>query len=69
MENNKKQNLFIQFSGLGLQMLVTIYLSHYIGGYLDVKYANEGEWFSKGLTLLGVLLSTVLVIRQVQKIS
>jgi membrane protein DedA with SNARE-associated domain len=69
MNDKPKNNLFIQFAGLGLQMLITIYVGHYLGEKLDQKFMSEELWYSKGLTLLAVILSTILVIRQVQNIS
>jgi membrane protein DedA with SNARE-associated domain len=69
MSDKPKSNVFIQFLGLGLQMFVTIYAGHYLGEKLDQKFMSEGLWYSKGLTLLAVILSTILVIRQVQNIS
>ena len=69
MSDKPKSNVFIQFAGLGLQMLITIYAGHYFGGKLDHKMMSEELWYSKGFTLLAVVLSTILVIRQVQNIS
>lgn len=46
----------LKYSGLGLQVAVTIGAGSYFGSWLDEKYASTGNWF----TLIGVLLSTAL---------
>ena len=71
MEQKKKKqpNPFIQFSGLGLQLLITIYLFNLLGNYVDTRFEVEEQWGTKLITLLGVVLATILVIRQVQNLS
>jgi len=69
-EDKKSQpNKFIVFSGLGLQMGLTIYLGHYLGEFLDQKYGNEDGLYEKGITLLAVFISIYLVIRQAIRLS
>lgn len=67
----KKQplNKFVRFTGIALQMGLTIYLGNLLGVYLDEKYLNENEAYTKGITLLAVFVSMFSVIMQVSKIS
>jgi len=51
------------------QMGVTIYVFHWIGTWLDEKYAVEGEWWMKGFTMLGVVISLYQFIKQVNYIN
>ncbi len=52
-----------------MQMGVTIYACYWVGEWLDNKYAVEGEWWTKALTLFGVVASLYQFIRQANQIS
>lgn len=67
--SNKKPNKWLVFVSLPFQMGITICLFYWIGQWIDTKYAVEGEWWSKGLGLLGVLASLYHFIRQVNHIN
>jgi F0F1-type ATP synthase assembly protein I len=73
MEEKKKTKKqlpkFIQFSGMGLQIGLIIYLGSILGKWLDEKYANTGELYFKICTLASVFLAMYNVIRQVQNLS
>lgn len=51
------------------QIGATIYLFYWIGTLLDRKFEVEGEWWMKGLTIVGVLASMYQMIRQVNYIN
>lgn len=68
-EKKKQRNSFIQFSGVGLQLLITIYLFNFLGKWLFEKGYINGEMAVNLITLAGVFLGLYLVIRQVQNIS
>ncbi|MBD1431037.1 AtpZ/AtpI family protein [Sphingobacterium sp. SGL-16] len=51
------------------QMGVTIYLFYRLGDWLDVKYDVDGGWWTKGLTMLGVVASLYQFIKQANRIS
>lgn len=72
MENRKqkpKLNKWIVFTSMPFQMGVTIYLFYRLGDWLDVKYAVEGGWWTKGLTMLGIVVSLYQFIRQANRIG
>jgi len=71
MESKKKPklNAFAKYSGIAFQMGITIYLGSLLGQWLDEKYENQDELFSKVVTLLAVFLSMYLVIKQVVRDS
>jgi hypothetical protein len=60
-------NTLVKFSGLGIQMGVTIYLGVLGGEWLDEQYPNEKGWFKIGGTLLAVVLAMYSVISEVNK--
>ena len=51
------------------QMGATIYLFYWLGTWLDSKYTIDGEWWTKGLTMLGVVASLYHFISQANRIS
>ena len=58
---------FAKFSGLAIQMGVTIYLGNLLGEFLDEKYNNTSGLYAKIVTLTAVFLSIYLVIVQVTR--
>ncbi|NQX86893.1 MAG: AtpZ/AtpI family protein [Flavobacteriaceae bacterium] len=68
--NNKKQlNSFVRFTGLGLQMGLTIYLGSLLGAWLDGKYPNKEALYTKICTLVAVFGSMISVIIKVTRQS
>lgn len=68
-KESKPYNSFVKYSGLALQMGITIYLGSLFGSYLDDRLHNDSGLYSKIITLLAVFLSIFSVIRQVIKDS
>lgn len=69
-KNRKKQlKNYARFSGIAIQMLAIIYLGSLLGEWLDGKYPNENELYTKICTLAAVFLAMFSVIMQVTKIS
>jgi len=68
-DSNKKINKWIVFTSMPFQMGATIYLFYWIGTWLDHKYDIDGEWWTKGMTMLGVIASLTQFIRQANRIS
>ncbi len=64
-ENKKNQKALIRFSSAGIQMGVIIGLFTWLGTYLDEKYNNTTAYWTVGLSLLGVIIGLVIVIREV----
>lgn len=65
----KQLNTFARFSGIALQMGLTIYLGSLLGEWLDEKYPNEHELYTKICTLGAVFLAMFAVITQVTRIG
>ncbi len=63
----KPYNSFIKYSGLAIQMGVTIYLGSVLGNFLDSKYDDHTGLYTKICTLLAVFLAMISVIRQVTR--
>lgn len=68
-KSNNKVNKWIVFTSMPIQMGVTIYLFYWLGTWMDTRYEVEGEWCTKGMTMLGVVSSLYSFIRQANRIS
>lgn len=68
-KKDSKLNKWIVFTSMPFQMGITIYLFYRLGDWLDVKYSVEGGWWTKGLTMLGVVASLYQFIKQANRIS
>ena len=66
---DKQPNKFIQLTGTGLQMGLTIYLAVHVGKKLDEAYPSEKRWFTMIFTLVGVIVALVSLIIQVNRIN
>ncbi|MCA0152351.1 AtpZ/AtpI family protein [Winogradskyella vincentii] len=73
LSNNNKQvkdqknrlNSYARLSGLVIQMMAIIGVGTFAGIKLDEAYPNEKNLYTLGLTLAGVILSIVYVIRRI----
>ncbi|AZJ32933.1 Putative F0F1-ATPase subunit Ca2+/Mg2+ transporter [Tenacibaculum mesophilum] len=65
----KPLNKYIRFTGVALQMGLTIYLGSLLGKWLDQKYPNNNQLYVKICTLAAVFGAIYSVIRQVIKIT
>lgn len=69
--NSKKEGItpklskYVRFTGMGLQMGVTIWVASLIGEWLDGKYPSDFISYFKVLTLLAVFGATYSFIRQI----
>ena len=53
------------YSGLGVQLMVTILLFAGIGYYLDEQYLSMKPLFTIIFTLLGIAIGLITIIRQI----
>lgn len=60
---------WVVFSGVAIQMGVTIFLFVRGGQWLDVAYNDSGKLYTVLGTLLGVALSLFLVVRQTKRMN
>ncbi len=69
-DNDKpKKNHFLQLTGVGLQMGITIYLGAQLGSWLDTKYPAQKKWYTIGFTILAVAIALYNVLQQVNRIN
>jgi len=54
---------------MGIQMGATIFLFTWLGVYLDDYFKNKTPWLTIILSLIGVIGSLVLVIREVSRLN
>lgn len=66
---DKKVNVYLRFSSLGIQMGAIIAIFTWLGTFLDKKQANETPVWTIVLSLLGVTGSLYLVIKEVRKMD
>ncbi len=59
----------MRFTGIAFQMGATIYLGSLIGKWLDGKYPNDIELYTKICTLFAVFGAMYSVIKQVIKLT
>jgi Putative F0F1-ATPase subunit Ca2+/Mg2+ transporter len=71
MESKKKpsNNVFIQFTGLGLQLFALIYGFHFLGVMLDKRMDISSQIYSKLGVLLGLLAGLVSLILQLKRMN
>ena len=71
MKNKKKKQLnkFLQLTGVGLQMGITIYLGAWAGKKLDAHFGYEKKTFTIILTLVALVASIYSVISQLNRIN
>ncbi len=62
-KKRKNRHQVVEWSGLGFQMLATIAIATWGGSKLDE--ANDSNWISPALAMLGVLLAIGLVLKKV----
>ncbi|MBY0487600.1 MAG: AtpZ/AtpI family protein [Flavobacteriaceae bacterium] len=65
----KQRNKWLALINIPIQMGVIIFLFAYAGKWLDEKYPNPDELYTKLITLLGVFLAMYNVYRQVKEIG
>ncbi|AZJ34595.1 MULTISPECIES: AtpZ/AtpI family protein [Tenacibaculum] len=65
----KPLNKYIRFTGIALQMGLTIYLGSLLGEWLDQKYPNDNQLYVKICTLVAVFGAMLSVIIQVTNLT
>lgn len=68
-EKTKNSRTFLKFTGLGVQLGLSIYLGNMLGKWLDTQYPNDAGWWEKGVTMFVIFGSIFSIIRQVNKIT
>jgi len=69
-KNQKKQpNKLLFFSGLGLELGLTIFLSAKLGKWLDQKYPNDNNYYTLIIVVIAFIGSMFLLIKKLQKIQ
>ena len=60
-------NQYLKFSGMGMQMAITIALFAWLGTFLDKKFETDKPLWTAGLSLLGVFSGLYLMLKQLPK--
>ncbi len=65
----KKNNLFLRFSSMGIQMAGIIGFFAWLGTYFDKKFETLTPWWTISLSLLGVISSIFMIIKEILKLN
>ena len=65
----KKLNPYLRFGGMVFQMLSVILLGALLGNWLDRKLNTPKPYYTLGCAFIGVILSMVLIIRDIKKVK
>lgn len=68
-KKNNNLSKYARFSGIGLQMGLTIWLGNLGGAWLDKNYPTEGVSYAKIITMVAVVAATYSIIKQVKRLS
>lgn len=70
-QNSKKNNYkkWLSLINIPIQMGITVYLSALAGKWLDNKFPNSHNIYTKSLTLVGLALAFYNIIKQVNKLN
>ncbi len=69
MKNQKRPNYYAVLSGIGVQLVATIFLGAIFGQYLDERYEMKKAWFTLALILLCVALGLYNALKQINKLN
>lgn len=65
----KKPNKFVQLTGIGLQIGVTIYLASLLGKMLDEKYNTRKPYFTLSIIFVVFVLNMFLLVKKLNKLN
>jgi hypothetical protein len=68
-ESSRKPSHYLVLTGIATQMGIIIVAFGYLGKYLDGKYPMDKQWWTIGLTFLGVAIALYLVVKQVNRLN
>ena len=68
-KKNKPLKSWAFFTGLGLQIGVTVYIMAFLGEKLDAKFETSKPYFAFGLVMFGLIASIYSVVKQLNKIN
>lgn len=69
MSQKKPQSDLIQYSAAGIQMVLIICIFVFAGRKLDQHFEVEKPWWTLGMSLLGVVIALVYMLRAFSRIS
>lgn len=58
---------YARYSGIAIQMIVTLLLAYYAGNWLDERYSSGTPWFTVVFILVGLILALWLPLRSLLK--
>lgn len=68
-QNQKKLRKFLKFSGIGVQLGVTMYLSSLVGAKIDAYFNFNKPWATLFFIVLSLVLFVFNLTRQLNKLN
>lgn len=69
-DNNPKTAKKIAiFSGIGVQLGLTIYLASFLGGYLDQQWSLRKPWMTLLFILLAIVATIYALLKQLKRLD
>lgn len=69
MSNRRLPSDLAEYGNVGIQMVLIIGVFVVLGRWLDGKYATEKPWWTLALSVFGVIITIVFMIKKFSKIS
>lgn len=67
-ENKKSLNKYIHLTGIGFQMMATIFVFVWIGKWADEHFETSKNYYTALGSLLGLVASLYIVLKQLKNI-
>ncbi len=64
--NNKPNNSYLKFTGLGFQMIAIIGVFTFVGYKIDESFNHSMKWVTAILSLFGVFVSLYIVFKSLK---
>ena len=68
-QQKKRPNKWLSLINIPIQMGAIIYLSSYLGNWLDTKFTNKHNIYIKAITLIGIAIAFYNLNRQLKDIN
>lgn len=69
MSKQKRPSDIARYSSVGIQMVLMICFFVYIGWRLDKSSENDKPWWTLGLSIFGVIVAIIYMVRAFDRIS
>ncbi len=68
-QKNKPLNQYLNYSALGLQIVIFIWGGATLGNWLDEKYPSDKKWFTLALVLISVTIAMIYTVKRLNQLN